>query len=286
MKRTFILLIGLAFVLAGTAKVFSQDVKVEVYEKKNVPQRKPVPYPDVREADVMWAKNVWRMIDLREKMNLPLYYPTKPIGNRMNLVSLLLFGIDYEGLKAYDASDDLNEFKMELTKEQLDVSLDAVADTITTTNLETGQLETKVVAGERKTDQIKQILVKEKWYFDRNHSVMKVRIIGICPVRIYNREVNNVVTDEILKAKTFWIYYPDARPLLARHEVYNQNNDAQRISFDDLFWQRRFNSYIYAESNVYNNRAVINYATGIEALYESERIKQYLFEMEHDLWEY
>ena len=27
--------------------------------------RKPIPYPHVREADVMWSKRIWRTIDLR-----------------------------------------------------------------------------------------------------------------------------------------------------------------------------------------------------------------------------
>jgi hypothetical protein len=68
--------------------------------------------------------------------------------------------------------------------------------------------------------------------------------------------------------------------------MFNDNNDAQRISFDDYFIQRRFNSYIYAESNVYSNRVISQYSVGMDALLEAERVKTYLFETEHDLWEY
>ena len=42
------------------------------YTKENAVNRKYVPYTTLREADVMWSKRVWRVIDLREKMNLPL----------------------------------------------------------------------------------------------------------------------------------------------------------------------------------------------------------------------
>jgi len=59
-----------------------------------------------------------------------------------------------------------------------------------------------------------------------------------------------------------------------------------QISFEDFFWQRRFSSYIYAESNVYNNRLIQDYSVGLETLLEAERIKNWLFEMEHDLWEF
>jgi gliding motility associated protien GldN len=93
-------------------------------------------------------------------------------------------------------------------------------------------------------------------------------------------------TDELLRKQTFWVYFPEIRPLLANHEVFNESNDAQRVSFDDYFMQRRFNSFIFRESNVYNNRPINSYALGMDALLEAERIKMWLFDFEHDLWEY
>jgi hypothetical protein len=50
--------------------------------------------------------------------------------------------------------------------------------------------------------------------------------------------------------------------------------------------QRRFSSYIFAESNVYENRPINSYALGMDALLEADKVKEYLFNMEHDLWEY
>ena len=83
-----------------------------------------------------------------------------------------------------------------------------------------------------------------------------------------------------------WIYYPEARNLFSSHPVFNKFNDAQQASFDDLFMQRRFSGYIYQESNVYDNRQIKEYTTGLENLLEGERIKESLFNIEHDLWEY
>jgi gliding motility associated protien GldN len=84
----------------------------------------------------------------------------------------------------------------------------------------------------------------------------------------------------------FWVYFPELRPLLAKNEVYNTRNDAQRDSYDDLFAKRRFGSYVYQEANVYNNRAISEYAAGMDQMLEAQRIKEQLFTKEHDMWEY
>jgi gliding motility associated protien GldN len=88
------------------------------------------------------------------------------------------------------------------------------------------------------------------------------------------------------KIGLFWIKFDDVRDALAKKEVFTSNNDAQRISFDDLFLQRRFEGVIVGESNVYNDRVIAEYQIGKSALYEAERIKNELFNFEHDLWEY
>jgi gliding motility associated protien GldN len=88
------------------------------------------------------------------------------------------------------------------------------------------------------------------------------------------------------KLPLFWIKFDEVRDALAKKEAYTTNNDAQRISFDDLFMQRRFGSTIQGESNVYSDRRIGDYLIGKSGLYEAERIKNELFNFEHDLWEY
>lgn len=287
MKRKVIFM-GLLSVVGSLLTVsFAQDNKIEVYVKEHIPNKRPVPYAYVREADVMWSKIIWRVIDLREKQNFALYYPTRPIDSRVNLITLLLHGIDNEGVTAYSTDDPLNEFKQPLTKEQVDVQMGAKVDTIKVPDPNTGELVTKVIQRDRQIEAVKQIMIKEKWYFDKQLSTMQVRVLGICPILVRNKEdQNGNPTDEIEKKLTFWVYYPEVRNLLANHEVYNRFNDAQYYSFDDLFTQRRFSSFIFKESNVYDNRPISSYTSGIETLYESERIKESIFKYEHDLWEY
>lgn len=257
-----------------------------VYKKEHIFSKKPIEYPHVREADIMWSKVVWRMIDLREKMNQPLYYPTKAIGDRMNLIDLLLQSIKDGGLQAYSAPiDDPNEFKEPITYDQIMANFDAKDKTIGVLNVATGLTQDTIIKGEMSTDEVLQIMVKEMWFFDRKRSVLDVRIIGICPIRVYF-EPEDVNKENIQKKKLFWVKYPEARKFLAQKEVFNAFNDSELRSFDEIFYKRFFSGFIVQESNVYNNRIVADYALGVESLQEAQRIENLIFQFEHDLWEY
>jgi len=267
-----------------TSVVVAQNVLDGIYPKEHVLNRKPIPYPHVREADVMWAKKVWRIIDLREKINLPLYYPINTLDGRYSLIQLLLQGIQYEGLTAYSTKNE-DEFKVVMTYDQVLYEMGAVGDT-TEVRQADGTYESVVVAGDLRPEEVKQFLVKEVWFFDRNYSRLDVRILGICPIREYSKSSGDGGQEEIVKKAAFWIYFPQARDLFARNEVFNTHNDAQRRTFDDIFMKRYFGSYIIRESNVYNNRRIDAYAVGMEAMLESERIRTDIFNFEHDLWEF
>jgi gliding motility associated protien GldN len=276
-KLIALVLLGLVFTVASQKTTVAQTVTDGIYEKENVPGKRPVPFRALREADVLWSKKIWQVIDARKKMNHPIYYPLQDMDDRRSLISLLIYGIKNEGLTAY--GDD--EFKTVMTFEEVQRAYDAQARTQQVENAE-GELVEEEIEGEFKYEEVTQYEIKEMWYFDRQHSTMRVRILGICPIRTYVDQE----TGQFRKAKTFWIYFPEVRPLLARQEVFNRNNDAQRISFDDLFWQRRFESYITQESNVYDNRPITTYMQGVNNLMEANRIQQEIFNIEHDLWEY
>jgi gliding motility associated protien GldN len=257
-----------------------------IYKKEHIFNKKPIAYPHVREADIMWSKVVWRIIDLREKMNQPLYYPTKAVGDRTNLIELLLQSIKDGGLQAYSAPlDDPNEFKELITYDQVMANFDAKDRKLGVLNVATGLTDTTTIPGEIRTDEVLQLMVKEMWFFDRKRSVLDVRIIGICPIRVFF-EPEDVNKENIQKKKLFWVKYPEARPFLAQKEVFNAFNDSEMRSFDEVFYKRFFHGFIVQETNVANNRTVADYALGIESLQEAERIENMIFQFEHDLWEY
>lgn len=283
MKKVLIFLGGLALMM-GTPR---QEAKAQIidgaYKRSDLTNRKPTPLPYVREADVMWHKKVWRIIDLREKINQPLYFPTKEVENQYNLINLLLEGIKDGKLTAYDAKSD-DEFKVPMTYEQVKEAFGATTRTRKVRNVDTGELVDKVVSGEIRPEEVKQFMVKEEWYFDKQNSTMNVRIIGICPIQEFYRD-DDVNQEMVQRRQVFWIYYPEARDLMAANGVFNPGK-VHNQSFDDVFLKRKFNSYIVKEENVYNNRNITDYLTGKDAMHESQRIENSIFTFEQNLWEY
>jgi len=273
MKRLFLFgLIALFISTSGFAQSFG-----DIY-KKSIMDNEAIEYPFLREADVIWSQKLWRMVDLREKMNLPLYYPkTSRADGRMSLSNVILGELKSGALNAFDV-DDMN---VSVTYSDIEMQMGATIDSMQVPTM-SGGLKDTVIVSESRPSEILQLLILEEWYFDKKHSKMDVRILGICPIRVFN----DLDLGRISRRQLFWIRYEDFRDTFARHESYNRFNDAQRVSFDDLFMQRRFSSTIYAESNVYDDRQINQYKVGKDVLFESENIKRRLMEFEHDLWEY
>lgn len=254
------------------------------YVHENAPTLKVVAFPYLREADVMWSKKVWRQIDLSEKLNLPLKYPKyKDTRDRKNLITTLLDGIKEGTLTAYGTIDD--EFTQRMTMEEVERKLGAGVDTQQVVDPEPPYLShDTVVKKEWNPDKVIAYRMKEEWFFDKQRSVVEVRIIGIAPMMYDEDEFGNVREGGQKKA-IFWVYFPEARNLLVNSESFNRENDAERRTFDDIFMKRMFSSTIIKESNVFN-RYISEYRTGIDALLESENIKAEILNLEHDLWEF
>jgi len=263
-----------------SSEIKAQNVLDGVYVKEHYPTRRVIPYAHLREADVMWSKRIWRKLDLREKINQPLYYPTESIKDRRSLAQVILQAVREGSLTAYDGFND--EFTTTLTKAEIESKMVKI-DTLYVENPDPPyDLQMKVIKNELSPTTIKEFRLKEDWFFDKQRSVMDVRIIGIMPVK----ENIDPTTGEVRGTEPmFWVYFPEARNIFASAEVFNRQNDAERRTLEDIFWKRMFGSYIYKENNVYD-RQISEYKTGIDALLEAEKIKDKIFYMEHDLWHY
>lgn len=261
----------------------AQTVLDGAYIKEHTKTKRVVPYTHIREADVMWARRVWRIIDLREKVNHPLYFPTEPINDRKSLFDVIRQGLMVDGsITAYDPGALLtdDEFKKAYLATELQ-ELFTRMDTQYTESLTTGDMEMVVQPINLESRDIKMYKLKEDWIFDKQRSTLDIRIIGIAPMKEVKGEDGEVRG----YAPLFWLYYPECRYVFANWDAFNRENDSERRSFEDIFWKRQFSSYITKWSNVYD-RQIVDYKQGIDALLEGEEIKEELFNFEHDLWNF
>ncbi|MBS7564347.1 gliding motility protein GldN [Mucilaginibacter sp. Bleaf8] len=248
------------------------------YKKTNILSARVTSYPNLREADVVYAKRVWREIDLREKMNQYLGSP------KARLIDVLMEAVDAGELTAYDpnpSKDDPNgdSFSVPLTpgKARAKLADSVVVDKFDANGDKVGSV---VQAGEFNPDSIIRFRIKEDWVFDKQRSIFEPRIIGIAP--LMKLKVTGVETDF---QPMFWIYFPEARQVLATKEAVSRNNDATGLSFDDVFMKRLFSSVIVKVSNQKDER-IKDYAQGIDRLYESEKVKKTILDWELGLWQY
>ncbi|MDX1943693.1 MAG: gliding motility protein GldN [Saprospiraceae bacterium] len=245
----------------------------DIVPERTTFQKRVLAYDPVREADILFEKRIWRVIDVREKMNLPFAYPPRPF------FTILMDAAKSGEITVYSAEDD--KFTQPLTPEEV-ASKGASIDTIITFDPETYKEIIKEVRNEINAENVKRFRVKEVWFFDKEVSTLQVRILGIAPIIDVKDANGNFLYEQLM----FWVYYPDARQTLAKEQVYNiVGNDASPLSWEDLMEMRFFSSYIFKESNVFDRRLEA-YLTGVDILLEGEKIKQELFNKEHDLWSY
>lgn len=244
----------------------------DITEKTNVMEKRILPYDHIREADIFWEKRIWRVIDVREKMNLPFAYPERP------LFTILMDAAMDNEIKVYSTEDD--KFSARLEPGEV-ATMGATVDTVITFDPETYEEQIQIVRNELNPEDVKRFRLKEIWFFDEETSTMQVRILGIAPLIDVKDDNGNFKYEKPM----FWVYYPDARSVLARELVFNPGNDSSPNSWEDLFEMRYFSSYIYKESNVYD-RKLQDYLSGVDILLEADKVKQEIFNFEHDLWSY
>ncbi|MBT7653091.1 MAG: gliding motility protein GldN [Flavobacteriales bacterium] len=280
-KYTLLAIICITLSFEGNAQV--QNVLDGAYVKETNLTKRVIPYPYLREADVMYFRRIWQEMDLKQKINHPYYYPVDPIEDRSNLFDVIRDGLLIEGsLVAYSTGPvgDEDEFTIPLSPDSIRKILNPI-ERIDEWDEFGEKIGFKEIITPIESDKITRYRLKEDWIWDRQRSERYIRIIGIAPmIEDYDRD-----GDSMGYAPLFWLYYPECRYVFANADVFNLFNDAQRRTYEDLFQKRYFSSYIVKHSNVYD-RSIGEFARGMDALAESERIKEELFNLEHDLWHY
>ena len=269
-----------------------QEIGVRTEAQKKLDNDAPLEYGYVDDRDILWSKTIWETIDLDQRVNFPLYYPTDTIGigsNRRSLYDVLIKNIN---------NGNLEEVYVDsyFTEKRVFSDLEATLKKRDTTDygfeqINAGEQLSAEYINERELTaaDIEEYRIKGMWYFDKRQGELKYRLLGIAPVA---PDVNFIDSESMdlqdAKVELFWVWYPAARQILHEAKVFNQRNSAQPISFDMLLNSRRFNGVIYKEDNVHGDRKVNDYITdnSLFQLLESKRIKEVIRDREQDMWSY
>ena len=268
-----------------------QEVGVSSQQELEANNSSPIAYGYVDDRDILWQKTVWETIDLDERINFPYYYPTINNGllssTRKSLFRILIDNINSGDITEIYSDDYFND---KLTAEDLEERL--ISKKLSPSGIEKSNSGEQVTENDYdiykiETDKVVQYRIKGTWYVNKRLGELKYRLLGIAPVA---PDVSTLSEGPAAMADAlvplFWVWFPDARKALNNSQVFNSKNSSQPITFDNMLNSRRFNSVIYQEENVYEDRAVNQYIyeDALRQLLESERIKSEIRDFEQDLW--
>ena len=242
-------------------------------QQEIIMEKKPSPLPIIDESNVMWKKTVIREIDFRQKINQVFYYPINPTEDWRNLITLIYDGIMSGDITPYRVENNIDDMVTPLTRDDFEKENTKIGDPPMIMR-DGEEVPNEIIFKDRMLN-VTRLRIKEDWYFDKKLSQFLVRIIALGPI----------VVEEDGLSQVCWIPYEDSRAVLANAFAFNRNNSAHRLTYDEVLQKRIFDSYIVKEENVYD-RYINSYAFNIDALYESERIKNEMFDFEQSLWEY
>lgn len=244
------------------------------YERLSINERKPVPYRSQREADVMYALQLERIMDTREKQNLICNWP------KNSLVNVIFDAAERGQIKAYTNDSMTSYFTADTVKTMLGEKINTEVES----RDYPGEFVVCPIWNPMPLEDIVKWKIKEEWIFDKQSGQFQPRIVAIAP--IYTLTVDGVDLGEY---EAFYVDWNEVRNVLIKEETFNRHNDGARLSYYDFFEQRLFTSYVTKEPNVFDD-PYAHYAewqdNPLGPQIESQKKKEELMNWESDLWQY
>jgi gliding motility associated protien GldN len=233
-------------------------------------------------AHIVWLREIYRNIDLEKENNTALYYPTQPIGNRINLFTLIFKLVADDKISAYNFLDG-----REIFTEEEKVNFEEVLKKfqILYTTQGTGTNVKYIVDdSDIPSAEVLIYMIKEGWYFDAATGTFKSQIIAICPLLV--RE--DYYYGGTSKNPLFWVPYETLRPYLSRELIMTSNyNNALTYTMDDYFTKKMYSGEIVKTTNLMNlglAQQVGNDSTALKQAQDS--IERQLQAFNKNLWIY
>ena len=198
---------------------------------------KPIPYPFLREEDVVWSTTLWKNIDCNELFNQFFYFPSDEYitFGKKSLAYIIWDAMAADEIPIYE--DD--ELKIPLDNKAF-FERYTRADTIL---LEIGYddddnelYETVIKPRFFDGSEVFEYALREVWFIGRQDSRQDSRRIALAPLKETYRVVGGGVPDIYLgRIPIFWIpmQNPRVRNLLVRYTAYiDPNNMVNQPSWD------------------------------------------------------
>jgi len=264
---------------------------------------------DHRIDDVIWARYVYRIIDMRYKQNYQLYFPTKSDdADYRNLFKVITDAV-VDGLPIFERNAETikPDFKQDPIQKRSIPPMFLVDDPLADysddpTHYDISASDAMLIHYDSVADEMSfnfypfekivrnqiKYLIQEVVFFDKHTSRLHTKIMAIAPLqsdKISTRDSSNVMSS-LRESIMFWIPFDKLRPYLAMQYAIPNRNETKRVTFDEFFQTRLFTSYIVGEGNMYNRWIPDYTGSPKEVKKEQERIATELLNFEQDLWEY
>lgn len=280
----------IAFILLLASSSIQAQSADEFYSQTIHTSQSPLPYPFLRESDILWSTMLWKTIDLNELFNQFFYFPIEnPDPSGKKSLAYTLWDAMADGIIPIYEDDALtipidNEvFVRRYTKPDtllLEIGYD---------DDDNEEYQTIIRPHEFDGAEIFQYAICEVWFIGKQDTRQDSRRLALAPLKQSFHKFANTEEEIYLGLlPLFWVpmQNPYVRQLLAQHFAYTDpNNLVGQPSWDAVFVSQHYNAYITRESNRYL-RSITQYLTGEDALLESERIEEKVFDIESDMWEY
>jgi len=235
-----------------------------------------------RGEDVLWKRDVYRMVNLLDGLNGALYFPVEPTTERQNLFCTIFSMVADGRLTAYEYLDgreiftDAYALKFKDLLKRFEVPFKEKADP-----KKAGAFIYDIDAVDIPSGEVSLFYVKEVYYLDQRNSTMRIKTMAVCPVLIRTDEVG-----ETRKYPMFWIPFENLKGSLSQIPVSADTiNSVNRMNAYDFFNQHRYKGNIYKVSNL-RNQSLFDYCRTPEDIAKEQiRLEKELKDMSDKLWE-
>lgn len=249
----------------------------------NMTERAKIAFPTQQKMpeDVVWRRDLYRILDLTKDENGGLYYPVEPVGSQMNLFTYL-FKLMLSGqITAYKYNLNGNE---SFTPDAKLKPLEFLDNYNIYYEKKDGRL--KIDNSDIPSREVKSYYIKESSYYDQYTATYHTKVVALCPIMTREDDFGGQANTYPL----FWVKYDDVAPFLSKQMIMTSNiNNAATMSIDDYFVKVKYKGEIYKTNNMLGQtlaQSVANDSVNQEQAIKKEqaKIEAQMKSFEKNIW--